>query len=177
MTVLVTYATKHGATRGIAERIAEVLADSGLTVEILPVSEAGDVSRYDAVVAGSAVYMGSWMKEATAFLRRNAETLATRPVWLFSSGPVATTEVGSREDQLREAVSAKQLAELGDLVTARDHHVFFGAVDRGTFGLGERLLASLPAGRKLLPEGDFRDWPDIEAWAGQIAVALAAVPA
>ena len=36
----------------------------------------------------------------------------------------------------------------------------------------ERSLSRLPAGRQLLPEGDFRDWADIDAWAEDIAVHL-----
>ena len=32
--------------------------------------------------------MGSWLKEATEFLEHNKATLATRRVWLFSSGPL-----------------------------------------------------------------------------------------
>jgi menaquinone-dependent protoporphyrinogen oxidase len=31
----------------------------------------------------------------------------------------------------------------------------------------------MPAGRELLPEGDFRDWAEIESWAGEIARELA----
>jgi menaquinone-dependent protoporphyrinogen oxidase len=32
----------------------------------------------------------------------------------------------------------------------------------------------LPAARAALPEGDFRDWKDIEAWTSSIAQALEA---
>lgn len=177
MRVLVAYATKHGATTGIAERIGDVLREAGQKVDVLPVDDIRAIDQYDAFVVGSAVYLGSWRKEAVALLRHHADVLATRPVWLFSSGPVATEEVGTREDQLNNAVSAKQLAELTELVQPRDHHVFFGAVDRSTFGLGERLLGALPAGRKLLPEGDFREWGDIEGWSAAIAAELAGVPA
>lgn len=177
MRVLVTYSSKHGATAGIAERIGFVLREAGVDAEVWPAGEVGDVEGYDAVVAGSAVYLGSWLKDVTGFLRRNAEALVTRPVWLFSSGPVGNAPESDESGDLAKAVSAKQLAELEELVHPRDHRVFFGAVDRHTFGIAERLFAATPAGRKLLPEGDFRDWADIEAWAGEIAADLAAVPA
>jgi hypothetical protein len=41
----------------------------------------------------------------------------------------------------------------------------------------ERLVALMPAARDALPEGDFRDWPEIEAWAAEIARALRPSPA
>jgi menaquinone-dependent protoporphyrinogen oxidase len=32
----------------------------------------------------------------------------------------------------------------------------------------------MPAGKQILPAGDFRDWEAIESWAREIAVALGA---
>jgi menaquinone-dependent protoporphyrinogen oxidase len=56
---------------------------------------------------------------------------------------------------------------------ARDHRTFAGLVDRRRLGLGEKaILAMVKA-----PEGDFRPWDEIRAWAGEIAAALAADPA
>src|SRR5262249_59264129 len=83
MSVLVAYATKHGATHGIAERIAERLRAAGLDAEVRSITDAPDPARYDAVVLGSAAYLGSWQTEATAFARRHRAALADRPVWLF----------------------------------------------------------------------------------------------
>lgn len=177
MRILVAFATKHGATVGIAERIGAVLREAGNTVDVLPAGEVGDLEQYDAAVIGSSVYIGAWRREAVDLLRHNAEALAERPVWLFSSGPVGDEKLDDPDEQRREAVSAKQRAALDGLVQPRDHHVFFGLVDYDTFGLGERLMAALPAGRTLLPEGDFRNWPEIEAWASLIAADVAAVPA
>ena len=177
MRVLVTYSSKHGATAGIAGRIGDTLRAAGLDVEVWPAAEVDDIEGYDAVVAGSAVYLGSWLKDVTGFLRHNASALVTRPVWLFSSGPVGHPPEHAEGDDVSKAVSAKQRAELRDLAQPRDHHVFFGAVDRSTFGVAEHLFAATPAGRKLLPEGDFRDWAEIEAWAADIAAELTTVPA
>ena len=44
MAVLVTYASKHGATQEIAERIAQTLAAAGKQAQVRPVSAAGDLA-------------------------------------------------------------------------------------------------------------------------------------
>jgi len=90
MTILVTYASRHESTRGIAEGVAETLCRAGKKVQILPVEEVSDLAGYEAVVIGSAVYYSRWMKPATSFLRDYQSTLRERPVWLFSSGPIDT---------------------------------------------------------------------------------------
>src|ERR1700731_1548700 len=90
MVVLIAYASKHGSTRGIAERIAEQLRQLGKQAEARPVGEVSDPGSYEAFVIGSALYYGSWMKEATEWVHHNRAVLAKRPVWLFSSGPLGT---------------------------------------------------------------------------------------
>jgi menaquinone-dependent protoporphyrinogen oxidase len=39
-------------------------------------------------------------------------------------------------------------------------------------GVMERLTRMMPAAREAVPAGDFRDWPEIEAWADGIAIEL-----
>ena len=172
MRLLVTHASKHGATVGIAERIAAKLTRSGHDVTVVPVHEAGDPADFDAAIVGSATYMGHWRKEAMAYVRRHEQSLATRPVWLFSSGPLGEADVDDDGKDLREAGVPSDLAELQALVHPREHRVFFGALDPRRLTVAERALRTLPAGRALLPEGDFRDWKDIEAWATHIAAEL-----
>ena len=90
MSTLVVYASKHGATQGIAERIAAKLSEAGQGAKARPVAAVGDLTCYDAFVVGSAVYAAHWQKEASAFVQRNRAVLASKPVWLFSSGPLGT---------------------------------------------------------------------------------------
>jgi menaquinone-dependent protoporphyrinogen oxidase len=177
MSILVAYASKYGATRGIAQRIAEKLRAAGQETEARPVKAAGDLTGYEAVVIGSAIYYGSWLKEAMEFVRRNRAVLAARPVWLFSSGPLGTSATDAQGHDLRRAAEPKELAELRAAINPRDHRVFFGALNRSKMGLKDRMLTSLPAARALFLEGDFRDWKDIEAWAESIAHELAQMPA
>lgn len=178
MHVLVAYASRHGATQGIAERIAASLSMAGLDAEAQSVASVRKLAGYDAFVVGSAAYMFHWLSEAANFVRHNRAILAGRPVWLFSSGPLGTevTDASGRDQTV--AAVPKEADELQRIVNARELKVFFGAYERGRkpSGLAERFVALLPATRDALPEGDFRDWPEIEAWAAGIARDLQQVP-
>jgi menaquinone-dependent protoporphyrinogen oxidase len=177
MKVLVAWASRHGSTRGIAERIAERLAANGLDAEARQVTEVRDTAPYDAVVVGAAAYMYRWLGDATAFVRRNRSDLARKPAWLFSSGPIGTDLVDAKGRDVLEASVPKELPELATLVGARGTRIFFGAWDPTAppVGMAERLMRLVPAS-SALPAGDFRDWPAIEAWADEIAEALVASP-
>ena len=174
MNVLVAYASRHGATAGIAERIATDLRSAGLHTDVCPVTEVGDVSAYDAFVIGGAAYMFHWLKDATAFVKRHRATLTDRPVWLFSSGPLGTDLVDQEGRDVLETGQPKEFEELIALLRPRGERVFFGAWDPDAppVGLAERLMHLAPAGKNALPAGDFRDWPAIDAWATEIVAAL-----
>lgn len=173
MSILVLYASKHGSTQGIAERIGVTLTASGQRVAVRPVQDAGAIDGYDAFVIGSAVYMGHWLKPAVEFVAGHRELLATRPVWLFSSGPLGTEPTDAEGRDLREASEPKETAELLAAVHPRQHRGFFGALDPSSLTFPEKALRRLPAARAIMPAGDFRDWADIEQWAKEIAAQLA----
>lgn len=165
MKVLVTYATKYGATAEIAEKIGEVLRQEGLPVDVLPVNQVGDLTSYTAVILGSAVYIGRWRKEAIKFLEANEEILAERPVWLFSSGPPG-------EGDLVELLKGWRFPEaqqpIADRIQPRDIAVFHGALNRDKLNFIEKwVIKNVKA-----PVGDFRDWQAITAWATAVADAL-----
>jgi menaquinone-dependent protoporphyrinogen oxidase len=172
MTTLVAYASKYGATQGIAERISDRLVASGHAAQARSIKAADDLLGYDTFVVGSAAYMGSWLKEATEFMRSNQALLVTRPVWLFSSGPLggAAKDVEGRD--LLVTSEPKEFDEFRQSIRPRDAHVFFGALNPSKLGFSYRAFRRIPAGRALLPEGDFRDWAAIDAWADSIALAL-----
>ena len=178
MHVLVAYASRHGATQGIAERIARTLQAAGVAAEARPAASVKGLAGYDAFVIGSAAYMFHWEKDAVKLVRRNRAVLAGKPVWLFSSGPLGTEALDAKGRDQKVAAVPKEVPELLGAVGARDHRVFFGAYekDRKPIGLAERFVSVMPAAREALPEGDFRDWPEIEAWAAGIARDLQQVP-
>jgi len=176
MRVLVVYGSQYGSTEGIARRIAEKLVAGGHEASAMRAKDVRDIAIYDAFVIGSAVYMGSWMKDVSEFVRGNVRALAAQPVWLFSSGPLGTETKDAQGRDLREVSVPKELAEFEPMLYPRGHHVFYGALDHTKLKLVHRALWTLPAGKKLLIEGDFRDWNEIDAWAGSIAEALAPAP-
>jgi menaquinone-dependent protoporphyrinogen oxidase len=179
MKVLVAFASRHGATRGIAERIARTLEDRGHDVTLRPAEQVSAVSDYDGFVIGSAAYYGRWLTEATRLVRQHRDVLASHPVWLFSSGPVGTELVDAKGRDVVEASRPAEFAEFAALIHPRDERIFFGAFDPDAEPVGavERFGAwfmRIPAIRESLPAGDFRDWPQIEAWADGIALELEA---
>lgn len=175
MRVLVVYASRYGATVGIAERITGKLNEFGHQAEMTAAEKVASLDGYDAFIVGSAVYIGSWMKQASDFVRRNSALLATRPVWLFSSGPVGTRTVDDQGRDVLETAVPKEIAELEPLVHPRGHRVFFGAMDHTKFSVGHRVVFAMPAMKKLMVDGDYRDWQAIDDWTKEIAAAL--VPA
>ena len=163
--VLVAYATKYGATTGIAEKIGQVLRAAGFAVDVKPAGQAGDPTAYQAVVLGSAVYIGKWRKEAAQFLKANEKTLAQRPVWIFNSGPLGE---GNAAEQAGDLGFPKSLRPIAGRINVRDVAVFFGAVDLEKLNPLERWMFK----NVKSPIGDFRDWDAITAWATGIAGAL-----
>jgi menaquinone-dependent protoporphyrinogen oxidase len=158
--VLVVVASRHGGTHGIAEAIAVELRMGDLDVELWDVDDVTCVGGYDAVIMGSAVYMGRVLPAARAFVDEHASELTRIPVWLFSSGPIG--------DEPKQQSEAAEIEQLVVATKARQHKVFAGKLDKHTLGLGERLAVKVVGA----PEGDFRDWQAIRAWSRRIAKEL-----
>ena len=164
MTVLVAAASKHGATREIAEALARELARHDVSAEVRDVSEVDELDRFDGVVLGSAVYMGHWLEPARKLVERRGAELARKQTWLFSSGPVGELAHAPKE--------AEDVCDVDDLVAntnAVEHRLFSGKLDKSKLGFPERAVMRAVRAQ----EGDYRDWNSIESWASQIAAQIA----
>lgn len=163
MHVLVGYATAHGSTRGVAERLAAGLGRAGLKTDVRPLDVVDDADTYGAFVLGSAVHNQSWLDPAEKFVRDNLGLLGPRPVWLFSLGmPGALRGPWKRLGPMEAPVIVRSLPT--DL-SYRDHRLFSGVFHASQLPLGGRIRFRLMGGRY----GDYRDWDAIDGWAAEIA--------
>ena len=165
MRVLVSVASKHGATTEIGWRIAACLGQAGLNVVTVAPEAVVSIDGYDAVVLGSGIYAGRWLEPAKAFVERNGEALRTKRVWLFSSGPI-----GDPPKPVEEPPDAALMATATGAV---EHRIFAGRLDRENLSFGEKMIMSALRA----PEGDFRPWAEVEAWAASIAASFVPEPA
>jgi menaquinone-dependent protoporphyrinogen oxidase len=152
----VVFAGKHGSTREVAEVLAEELG-----AELRDAAGLGGFDGAGAVVLGSAIYGGRWLEPARKLVGDQADQLASLPTWLFSVGPIG-------DPPKPEDAGPENLDEMLEATGARGHEVFAGKLDHSALGRLERMMVrALRA-----PEGDFRDWDAIRAWARSIASEL-----
>ena len=161
--ILIAYASKTGSTAEVADRIGETLSQSGLTVEVHPVNKVKDLSPYSAVVLGSAIRAGSLLSEMTKFMEANQAALRKRPTAVFIC--CMTLETDTPEN--REAVDA-YLEPVRALIQPAATATFAGAMDYKKLSFAMRMIVKALKS----PEGDFRNWPEITAWAGNLPEAL-----
>ena len=152
MSVLVVYASKHGATRDRpADRRGPPTA--GCQADVRPVQDAGDLAGYDAFVIGSAAYELHWRKEATQFVRCNAKVLAARSVWLFRA--VRSVPAPPTPGPDRGPYGAERDSRVHRALHPRGHHVFFGARTPQSRPSPNGRMRVLPAARAALPDAEF----------------------
>jgi menaquinone-dependent protoporphyrinogen oxidase len=156
---LVAYASKYGSTGGVADAIGKELCSKDVAADVRLISNAGELSSYQAVVIGSPVYRGKWLPEAVDFLKKNRDALSRVPVAYFLvcmslAKPTDKTqaEVLAYMDPILKAVPEIKPVAIGS---------FAGALHYANLsGLNKTILKSMGT-----PEGDFRDWAAIRAWA------------
>jgi menaquinone-dependent protoporphyrinogen oxidase len=156
-----TYASRLGATRGVAEAIGKILAEGGAAVDVLPMQAVTDVAPYRAVVAGSAIRGGQWLPEAMQFVQNNRAALSQKP---FAAFLVCMTLAMPKGDY-REHV-ATWLEPVRSLVKPVSEGLFAGMLDvKKVPSLSDRLKFRMSVAMGVWEEGDHRDWEAIRLWA------------
>jgi menaquinone-dependent protoporphyrinogen oxidase len=155
MKLLVTYGTKLGGTKGLAEMVGDALRRHSCDVDVVPAPGVASLDGYDAVIVGGALYASRWHRDAVRFVRRHRRRLRGMPVWLFSSGPLDASA------ESRDIPPVGQVRKLMGRIAADGHETFGGRLEPDARGFMARAMA-----KKLA--GDWRDPDHVTRWTTQI---------
>lgn len=172
--VLVTYDTKYNSTADVAALMGIVLCARGFDVSVLRADceDLQDISAYDAVIIGSPIYYGVWLKDARAFLERHQETLSEMPVAYFITSNLLREGYDPAEDPdkalyyyvnpvLEQFPGIEPMEPIGN---------FGGKLEFSDFTPFEWVLLKLCG----YYDNDSRDWDAIAEWADEISANLGA---
>ena len=161
-TILITYASRTGSNKGVAESIAQSFSASGIPVCVLPMQEVSNIEGYKAIIAGSAIQDKKWLPEAIQFLDKNKTILNEKPVAVFL---VCITMSMAQAEKYRPEV-ARWLDPIRAMITPVSEALFAGTLYLAKIpSFKERLLFRISILSGFFKQGDHRDWKAIQSWA------------
>jgi menaquinone-dependent protoporphyrinogen oxidase len=167
--ILVTYASRLGATAGVAEAIGKTLMDNGAEVDVRRMEDVTDLSPYSAVVAGSAIRGKQWLPEARQFMQKHQAELRQKP---FAAFLVCMTLAMKNGEKYRPHVAAF-LEPVRAITRPVSEGLFAGVLDIGKVeSFSNRLKFRVSVLFGVWKEGDHRDWNAIRAWAASLGPLL-----
>ena len=152
----------------MAEAIGQVLREGGAEVDVRPVKTVGSLAGYDALVLGSAIWAGKPLPEARRFAAAQRSAFANLPVAYFALCETLREDTPASRDKAR-----RFLAPLQKIKRPVSLALFAGKKDYSSV---HPLVRWVMVNLVKLPEGDWRDWPRIRAWAAELGAALASAP-
>jgi menaquinone-dependent protoporphyrinogen oxidase len=167
--VLVTYASRAGSTREVAEAIGKTLSEGGLQVDVLSMDKVTDLSAYDSVVAGSAIRGSKWLPEAVEFIQRHRSALGGKKLAMFT---VCITLAMKNGENYRSAVMG-WVTPVRALIHPLSEGLFAGMLDFSKLPFNwdtVMLRAAVLFG--VFPRGDHRDWNAVRSWAESLKPVL-----
>jgi uncharacterized protein YjbI with pentapeptide repeats/menaquinone-dependent protoporphyrinogen IX oxidase len=160
LNVLVAYASVSGSTAEVAQAIGDVFTQQGAVVDVQSIRQIESMAGYNAVVVGSSVRAGRWLPEASNFLVEFGDGLEGLPVAFFTT---CLTMVSDTDDSRRVVMAyMKPVMDLLPELEPVGLGLFAGSLDPK-----RPLIAQLNP--NLAPQGDYRDWAAIRAWAKEVA--------
>jgi menaquinone-dependent protoporphyrinogen IX oxidase len=189
--ILVTYTSRSGSTREIAEFIGADLAALGAQVDVLPIREVADIAPYGTVIAGGLLYRFGWHPEVARFVQVNQAVLKHKPTAIFVTGLrlIKTAEIDGLPfpvfldpQMAKEPTNPGKLTWLDSLSTCSRYlgsalasiteirplslAFFAGKLDLKTLNLPEKLIMRMLMLLTDVKQGDHRNWDAIRAWSG-----------
>lgn len=161
MNILLAIASTYGSTREMGEWVGQELRAGGHRVHLAEVSDVDALDGYDAVVLGSAVYIGRILTQARQFARRLEREFAPKPVWVFASGMKNVTGY---------PLGARFTSPVPPPYFSGQYPIFAGRIDRDQLGPAERSLVGFAGAA----HQDERDPQLVASWAGEVSARMSA---
>jgi menaquinone-dependent protoporphyrinogen oxidase len=160
--ILITYATKYGSTKEVAEAIAGDLREKTFDVDVMPCKEVKSLVGYQAVVAGMPLYAGSLLSDGVKFLKHFQADLEKIPAALFVLGPLDGSPQEMRGVQVQLETNRKKFPTFKPASVK----IFAGALNLEKLRFPDSLIKLYrPAKDNPMKSSDNRDWKAIKAWA------------
>lgn len=168
MNILITYASTHGTTASVAQRINSHFhtLDPSLKTSCLALQDVTNLTPYTAIIIGSVVHAGRWDPPALHFLDENKVALSAVPVWAFSVGaPTSVPKWMGGGQKMRDAETENIAKDVGGRVRIKGHVLFDGRLRGEDVGGGIWAKLWSCCGIRY---GDWRNWEKVEEWTGQV---------
>jgi menaquinone-dependent protoporphyrinogen oxidase len=179
MNVLLVFASTHGHTTRIAQRIARVLRHEGHQVSVRRVDDAPeDLARWDAVVVGGSLHREVHQAELVEWVHRHHVSLAQRPTAFFSVSLSAAEDTPQARAATRRCID--RFVEDSEWDPDRSA-ALAGCLQYSKYDAGTRWLMQLMMHRGGHPDDTSRDheltdWPAVESFAREVAHGLDRLP-
>lgn len=175
--VLLLYGSTEGQTATIAERIADVLADSGHEPTLVHAKHLPDgfsLGDYDAAIVGASIHAGKHQKYVTKFVKNHAAELNEMPSAFYSVSLTAATGTQEAWDTAREMLE-NFLAETGWEPDATA--VVPGALKYSEYGvlkkfLMKRIAKKSGGGTDTSRDYEYTDWDEVQEFASTFGESL-----
>ena len=175
--VLVLYASTHGHTAKVADRIGAALTSHGVQARVRDVHVSGpriDLSEFDGVIAGASVHAGHHQNEMLTWLGHHHTRLSAMPSAFFSVSLTAADDTDEARATTREMID--------DVLDAtgwipRETVAFAGALQFEEYNVPTRVLMRLIARHhdphaEVRKDTDYTDWAAVDRFAEAFATSL-----
>ncbi|MDQ6985763.1 MAG: flavodoxin domain-containing protein [Candidatus Dojkabacteria bacterium] len=164
--ILVTYSTKLGSTKEVAEKIGKTLKEKENNVDVFNIEDVINLQKYDTVIVGSPIRYDKWMNEARDFLKNNTKVLKNKRLFYFFV--CLTLSSKSERSTKRGQKYAEYIRNINPSLNPIDVKGFAGAVELKRVPFHTRYILKFLLKLKGASEGDYRDWNEIEKWAQEV---------
>ncbi|MFX0133166.1 MAG: flavodoxin domain-containing protein [Candidatus Hodarchaeota archaeon] len=172
--VLIAYGSRYGSTAEISQEISKIFKESDIKTLVLDLKKTKEklwpmIDEFDAILVGSGIKIGRWMKEPQKFLKKNKDKIKTKRkiLGLFvSCSTVLDDPVKAKKEYLEKIID--------DLDIKADLFDAFGPLfdfsETSNLGsLTKKILKSILSKSENIEfdpntRNDLRDWSQIRSF-------------